>query len=245
MRPPGAALDSWARRTARLICGKIARTDCSLLRRCVRLDPILPAGDIVLLCLGKTVAQTADGVLRRCSRVLAKAKRQYKGSLRLQQIDLPDQRHIAVLGPCVFPGHLLVRLQIAASRRRSRRSRPSASIHGAEQASARALPFALRQQQRCALDFVHPGGIAATLISEVGRKQDMKPIIGQRSLLRDKPDLLQHRVTMRIGQDLLFDAVATVAAGIDHCKRRHAVGQPVHFGCRRRASPRRRTSLHR
>ena len=55
--------------------GKIARIDFSLLRRCMRLRPFLPAGDIVVLCLVKTVAQAGDGIPGRFRRVFAKTER--------------------------------------------------------------------------------------------------------------------------------------------------------------------------
>ena len=34
---------------------------------------------------------------------------------------------------------------------------------------------------------------------------------------------------MRIGHDLLFDAVAAITAGVDQLECRHTVGQPFHF----------------
>ena len=64
--------------------GKIARSDFSLLQRCVRLHPFLPAGDIVVLGLVKTVAQAGDGIPGRFIRVFAKTERQNEVSLRLR-----------------------------------------------------------------------------------------------------------------------------------------------------------------
>ena len=57
----------------------------------------------------------------------------------------------------------------------------------------------------------------------------MKAITGQSAFLCDKLDLLQHRIPIWIGRNLLFDAVAALMAGVDQPECRHAVGQPFHF----------------
>jgi hypothetical protein len=65
------------------------------------------------------------------------------------------------------------------------------------------------------------------------RQQDIEVITGQRALLCDKPDMLQHRVPMGIGHNLLFDAVAAGTAGIDQLECRHTLGYPMNLrvGC--------------
>ena len=63
--------------------GKIARSDFSQLQRCVCLDPVLPACDILMLGLVKTVVQTGDGIPGRFIRVFAKTKRQDEVSVRV------------------------------------------------------------------------------------------------------------------------------------------------------------------
>jgi hypothetical protein len=79
------------------------------------------------------------------------------------------------------------------------------------------------------LKFAHPGGIAAAVISQMRREQDVKAIIRQGALLRVKLNLLQHRVPVRIGHNLLFDAVTAITAGVDQLEGRHTIGQPFHF----------------
>ncbi len=87
----------------------------------------------------------------------------------------------------------------------------------------------LGKQQWRSLKFPYPGGIAAATVSKVWREQDVRVIIGQCALLRDKLDLLQNRVAPGIGHNLLFDAVAAILAGIEQPECRHTVGQPFHF----------------
>jgi hypothetical protein len=47
------------------------------------------------------------------------------------------------------------------------------------------------------------------------------------ALERDELNLLQQRVSMRIREDLLLDAVTTIAAAIGQSECRHPIGQPV------------------
>src|SRR6185437_5850563 len=90
--------------------------------------------------------------------------------------------------------------------------------------------LAPRKQQRRALEIVHPCGVAATLIAQVRCEQDMQAIVGQDTSLRNEPDLLQHGVTMRIGQCLLFDAITALPADVGQRERWDARGQPANAG---------------
>ena len=67
------------------------------------------------------------------------------------------------------------------------------------------------------------------MISQMRREHDVQVIIRQGTLLRVKLNRLQHCVLVRIGHNLLFNAIPAIAAGIDQFESRHAVGQPFHF----------------
>src|SRR6185437_10337612 len=72
-------------------------------RRGVRLDPLLPSGDVLLAGRLEALAQALDDIAGRRFGVAAEAERQYKVASRLGKIDLPDQRDVAALCPLVFP----------------------------------------------------------------------------------------------------------------------------------------------
>ena len=92
--------------------GQIAAPLSTLLQRGVRLHPLLPAVDIVLLCFVKAVAHAGDYIACRRLRIAAKAERQNEISLQFAQIDSARQGHVAVFRPRVLPSHLLVRLEV-------------------------------------------------------------------------------------------------------------------------------------
>jgi hypothetical protein len=67
------------------------------------------------------------------------------------------------------------------------------------------------------------------VISQVRREQDMQVIIRQGALSRAEPDSPQYGVPPGIGHNLLFDLVATLAAGVKQPEGRHPVCQPLHL----------------
>ena len=97
------------------------------------------------------------------------------------QVDLARQGDVAMIRPPVLPLHPFVRAQIApAIRRANIARRPLAPWRRGSQRQRRLL--ALCQKQRPALKIVHPGAIAAAMISQVGRQQNIEVIIAQRAL---------------------------------------------------------------
>ena len=195
-----------------------------------------------MFCLLKTIAQAGDGIPGRFIRVFAKAKCQDKSSVRFHQINFGGQSYIAVFRPRVFPGHPVVRLQILpAIRRTDIAGRALGPRRGTGQRQCVAV--ALRKQQGCALEFAHPGSVAATVIPQMRREQDVHVIIRQAALLCVKLNLLQHRIPVRVSHNLLFDAVTAITAGVDQPECRHAVGQPFHSVAGIALSPRRRNPL--
>src|SRR6185437_6989906 len=182
------------------------------------LDPSLPTGNIVIARCGETSVEARDSIPRCRFWLAAEAERQYEGPLRFEQIDLPEHGHIAVLGALVFPGYPLVGFQILPAIGRSDiADRPPRPRNRARECQG--ISLASGKQERRALEIVHPCGVAATLIAQVRREQDIQAIVGQDTSLRNEPDLLQHGVTMRIGQCLLLDAITALPADVGQRER--------------------------
>jgi hypothetical protein len=71
---------------------------------------------------------------------------------------------------------------------------------------------ALCEQHRNALVIPDPCGVARAAVGEVRGDQHVQMVIVQRAGSRGKDDPLQEHLSMRIGEDLLFDAVAAGVA---------------------------------
>jgi hypothetical protein len=108
----------------------------------VRFDPFLPAGDVAVLCLLKTIAETGNRIPSRHFRFVSKTERQYELPVRFRQINFGNHGHIAVFRPRILPGHLFVRLQILpAIRRADIADRPLDPRGGACQSQRIAAPL--------------------------------------------------------------------------------------------------------
>jgi hypothetical protein len=177
-------LDSCVRRTARLIFERSPGAEFVGFGDACVFDPFLPAGDIVVLCLVKTVAQAGDGISGRFIRVFAKTKRQDKFPCDLER-SIPAVRATLPFSARVYSQVIwFVRLQILpAVRRTDVAGRPLGPRRGTRQRQRAIVP--LRKQQRRPLKFAHPGGIAAAVISQMRREQDVQVIIRQRLAARE------------------------------------------------------------
>src|SRR4029077_7829480 len=151
----------------------------------------------------------------------AEAEGQDKFSVTGVEIDLSRARDVAVFRALVFPFHLEVLGKVLPSVRRTHES--DGHLFPRRRGG---------QRQRCAVmlgekhgqPFIiaDPTGVGVTAIFQVRREQRVKAIVGKLPLERFKANLLQHHVTVGVGENFLTDAVAAAVLGINQFKRGNA-----------------------
>ena len=90
--------------------------------------------------------------------------------------------------------------------------------HGAE--DARAEVVALGEEHRGPFVVADPRRIATAAIRQVGSEEHVESKVRECALERHEPHALQHDISLRIGEYLLFDAIAVVDGGVANLVRR-------------------------
>ena len=148
---------------------EVARFFRSLhVQRRKRLLPGLPRPNVARAELpSKAVQQAGQRPVPGLGRVATKAQRQHELAADARQIHLAGEGHVAVLGPLVGPGHLLVSRQVLpAVRDADEAGRAFQPGHGAGQGQGGACP--LGKEHGHALVLADPGGVAAPRLPRCG-----------------------------------------------------------------------------
>ena len=209
-------------------------------------QPVLPGApprDILGRCRGEAVIEAALGAVGRLGRASAESERQHELAAAGREIDLRDERDVAVARLVVVPGQRKVPAQILpaiGNPDEAHRAREIGRRAGERQRRAAAAG----EQHRDALEIIEPGGVAAAAIDHMRRQQRVDPVIVKRALQRAEDDALQHHLAPGIGQDGLVDAEAAVTRGVGQHEAGHARGEPSAARWRCRASPRRNSRGH-
>ena len=142
-----------------------------------------------------------------------------------RKIDLAGERDVAVGSDVVLFRQPLVDAEIGLAVGNARIAdgpRPPRRRTGQCQGDI----VALGRKDRHALVLVQLGRVAAAAVAEMRAQKDMDSIVREIACQRTKAYMLEQRVPLRVGNDQLFDHVASVAARVHHAKAGHAGGDP-------------------
>ena len=184
--------------------------------------PVAPAGEVLVQRLVEGVLEAPARAVPGLGRARAEAEGEDERAAAGREVDLADQRHVAVLGPLVAPGETLVPRQVLPAVRdadEAGRAGGPRLAAGERQGGG----VALRHQHRDALVVAAPGRVAVPLVAEVGGQERVEAIVAQLPLERREGDVLQDDVPARVGDHHLLDPVAALAAGVDEPVGRHAL----------------------
>ena len=187
--------------------------------------PCLPVPDVAIPSRVEPVGQTGSGAPGGFGRGAAEAQSQHELAARLRRIHFARQRDVAILGAVVAPRHARVCGQVLpAIRHPDEPGRPHQPVRRTGQRQGAALAFS--EQHGPTLVLTDPRRVVAAAVGQMRCEQNVKAIVARRALQRHEARALQHDRPRRVGQDLLFDAIAALEAGVRQPERRDPVGQP-------------------